>query len=217
MPVILILQVSTVTVAHDLYGKGIGSFLHIVGNIKFCIQFTVLGIPHLLSVYPEIEAGFYASKVDQQLSSHIICRNVKGAEITARQVFARHVRSIQFIRSFCNFQFKFFCSVVFPFERIQHIGVNRFSISLQFPVRWHWDFVPGSVVKSILIERFHLLRASIHFNFPVTVQICNKSRCHPVSAKCLLHRFICTVGRMHGIAVFLCYVLIFPVSCLFHG
>ena len=157
MPVILIFQVSTVTVAHHLYGEGVRSFLHIFGDVKFRVHFAVLGIPHLFSVDPEIEAGLHTAEIDEKLSADIVCWNLKGSEIAASQIFLRYVRRIQLVGAFGNLDLKCF-AVCLPFERIQHIGVNRLSISLQFPVGRHRNRIPCCVIEILFIKCFHRFR-----------------------------------------------------------
>ena len=157
MPVILIFQVSTVTVAHYLYSEGVRSLLHIFGDVKFRVHFAVLGIPHLFSVDPEIEAGLHTAEIDEKLSADIVCWNLKGSEIAASQIFLRYVRRIQLVGAFGNLDLKCF-AVCLPFERIQHIGVNRLSISLQFPVGRHRNRIPCCVIEILFIKCFHRFR-----------------------------------------------------------
>ena len=49
-------------------------------------------------------------------------------------------------------------AVCLPFERIQHIGVNRLSISLQFPVGRHRNRIPCCVIEILFIKCFHRFR-----------------------------------------------------------
>ena len=153
MPVILVFEIRTVTVAHDLYREGICSLFHVLCDIELSVYLAVLGIADLFSVDPEIEAGLDTCEIDEKLSVDIVCRNFKGSEIAARQVFLRYVRRVQLVGAFCDFNFKGF-AVSFPFEWIQHVGVNRFSIALQLPVGRNRNRIPFCVVESFFIKCF---------------------------------------------------------------
>ena len=166
MPVILILQIGAVTIAHHLNCNGIFPLAHIFCNIKFRINLTVLRIAHHVTVDPQIKAGLHTAEINKNFTAHIVLRQHKGTAVAAGQILFRHKRRIQFTLSPDNLHLKAGTGIL-SFKGIQHICVNRLSITVKLPVGRHWHISPSGNIKILPVKSvFHRLRTVIHMKLP---------------------------------------------------
>src|SRR3954454_1354064 len=106
MPVILVFEVSSITITKYLHCQFILSLMHCMGDIKDRIQLAVLGVTNFNSIHPEIKTGFYSFKLYKYIFTFKIIRHFKGSTVASGKIFFWYKGCIKFHLTLCNLNFK---------------------------------------------------------------------------------------------------------------
>ena len=128
------------------------TFFDIFTDIKFSRCHTILTVPHLVTIYPNIKSTLYSCKVNICLTLYPFTSDCKFSSIgTNRIMIIGNIRWVDSAQK-CDMRWAFIKRMG---ERhltrsgkwIVHIGINRISITLHFHIGGDGNQIPFAIIK----------------------------------------------------------------------
>ena len=155
---VLRFEVRCVAVAVHFHGHGVGSLLHILGNVELSQVAGVLREAYILAVDPQVEEGIYAVEVDEDALARPGGRYVETAAVGADFVAGLEQGPV-FRRGTHHAEAPVVGLDLFPPGNVD-VDIDGRAVALtavvadtyDVPVGRDGDFIPGGIVKTGLLK-----------------------------------------------------------------
>ena len=144
-PHILIFEIAAIAPSINFDSQTITSLFHKLRDVELSRGHRILAISYLLPIYPNIHSRLHTAKMKDKITIiDILLGDIKKSNIRTYRVAM--VKRIPIAIWFAGH------SRIVRLERIGHIRIDRYTISLHLPVSWHRNHVPATYIVIVAIE-----------------------------------------------------------------